>query len=153
MNIHERISKLLNVLGYTAAQFADILGVQRSSISHLVTGRNKPSSDFLQKLLSKFPNVSAEWLLLGVGTMYKSNKENTLFDKENTNSIDSKTQVTDVNRDNIKDITIVNQEKKMELNTPPEKIDFENKIKKDSLKVVKIVFFYSDNTFSEYNPS
>lgn len=48
-----------------AGSFADKIGVQRSNVSHVLSGRNKPSFDFMEKLLLAFPRVSAEWLFTG----------------------------------------------------------------------------------------
>jgi transcriptional regulator with XRE-family HTH domain len=50
----------------SAAAFADIIGVQRSSISHILSERNKPSLDFILKILHAYPSVSSEWLLKGI---------------------------------------------------------------------------------------
>jgi transcriptional regulator with XRE-family HTH domain len=73
----DRISLLIKAKNLSAAQFADEIGVQRSSISHLMSGRNKPSLDLIQKTLQKFPEVSSEWLLFGKGEMVR---ELNLFD-------------------------------------------------------------------------
>jgi transcriptional regulator with XRE-family HTH domain len=67
----ERLIKLLTHLGYTATKLADEIGVQRSGISHILSGRNQPSYDFIAKMLSTFPKVSAEWLIMGNGPMLK----------------------------------------------------------------------------------
>jgi transcriptional regulator with XRE-family HTH domain len=67
----ERLIQLLDLEQLTPSKFADIIGVQRSSISHVISGRNKPSYDFLQKTLKAFPGLNASWLLLGEGTMYE----------------------------------------------------------------------------------
>ncbi len=53
-----------------ASRFAETIGVQRSSISHIISGRNKPSLDLINKILEGFPKVSTDWLLLGKGDMY-----------------------------------------------------------------------------------
>ena len=70
----ERLLKLITHLGYTATKFADEIGVQRSGISHILSGRNQPSYDFIVKILNKFPDMDAEWLILGKGEMLKPNK-------------------------------------------------------------------------------
>lgn len=67
----DRISLLIKAKNLSAAQFADEIGVQRSSISHLMSGRNKPSLDLIQKTLQRFPEVSTEWLLFGKGEMVR----------------------------------------------------------------------------------
>ena len=65
----ERLIRLLDSEQLSASKFADKIGVQRSSVSHVLSGRNKPSYDFLQKTLISFPGLSSEWLLLGQGEM------------------------------------------------------------------------------------
>src|SRR5690606_28000194 len=63
----ERLEKVIQFHGLSASQFADRIGVQRSSISHLLTGRNKPSLEFVMKLVTEFPDVNLYWLLYGKG--------------------------------------------------------------------------------------
>jgi transcriptional regulator with XRE-family HTH domain len=67
----ERLIQLLDLEQLSPSKFADLIGVQRSSISHIISGRNKPSFDFLQKTLKAFPGLNASWLLMGEGTMYE----------------------------------------------------------------------------------
>lgn len=69
--VNSRIQQFLNMEGVSPAQLADQLGIQRSGLSHLLSGRNKPSYDFLTKLLSTYPKLQADWLLLGRGKPYK----------------------------------------------------------------------------------
>lgn len=66
----KRIKSLISVKNLTASQFADLLGVQRSNISHIISGRNKPSLDFILKIIETFPTVSTEWLINGKGEMF-----------------------------------------------------------------------------------
>ena len=67
----ERLLQLLDLEQLSPSKFADIIGVQRSSVSHVISGRNKPSFDFLQKTLKAFPGLHASWLMMGEGTMYE----------------------------------------------------------------------------------
>jgi transcriptional regulator with XRE-family HTH domain len=67
----ERLLQLLDLEQISPSKFADIIGVQRSSVSHVISGRNNPSYDFLQKTLKAFPGLNASWLMLGEGTMYE----------------------------------------------------------------------------------
>jgi transcriptional regulator with XRE-family HTH domain len=69
--MEDRLLKLLDTEQLTSAKFADAIGVQRSSVSHILSGRNKPSFDFLQKTLKVFPMLNADWLILGEGNMYE----------------------------------------------------------------------------------
>ena len=61
----ERLQLLMNENELTASSFADKIGVQRSSISHILSGRNKPSLDFIAKIEANFTEVSFHWLLTG----------------------------------------------------------------------------------------
>ncbi len=72
--MNERLEKLIKAEGLTSAKFAEILSVQPSSISHLLSGRNKPNFDFLSRLLTMFPNVNPHWFINGEGTMYSNVK-------------------------------------------------------------------------------
>ncbi|MEZ2414187.1 helix-turn-helix domain-containing protein [Muriicola sp. E247] len=62
-----RLEKVLDFYNLSAAAFADKIGVQRSSISHLLTGRNKPSLEFVMKVVRSYPEVNLYWLLNGKG--------------------------------------------------------------------------------------
>lgn len=62
-----RIKKIIDYYGLSASNFADKIGVQRSSISHILSGRNKPSLDFILKITSTFEDVDIHWLLNGKG--------------------------------------------------------------------------------------
>lgn len=71
VNTEEFVSRLEKVLAYyalSASSFADKIGVQRSSISHLLSGRNKPSLEFVMKVVQSFPEVNLYWLLNGKGS-------------------------------------------------------------------------------------
>jgi len=68
----ERLDQILSHYEMTASAFADAIGVQRSSISHLLSGRNKPSLDFVLKVVRVFPEVNLYWLLNGKGMFPES---------------------------------------------------------------------------------
>lgn len=86
-----RIKKIMEHHQLSASLFADKIGVQRSSISHILSGRNKPSLDFVLKITSKFNDVNLEWLLNGKGVFPKFETKKTisptptLFSKETIN--------------------------------------------------------------------
>jgi transcriptional regulator with XRE-family HTH domain len=79
-----RIQKFLEVEQISASKFADEIGVQRSSISHILSGRNNPSLEVIQKILTNFDYINAEWLITGKGEMFKPTRQPTLFDNINT---------------------------------------------------------------------
>ena len=66
-NFTKRLQKVIDYYGESASSFAEKIGVQRSSISHILSGRNKPSLDFVLKVLSSFPEVELYWLMNGKG--------------------------------------------------------------------------------------
>ncbi|PCJ01153.1 MAG: transcriptional regulator [Flavobacteriales bacterium] len=66
MELVDRFKYLMKLNNLTASAFADEIGVQRSSVSHILSGRNKPSLEFIQKVLMRFPKVSADWLIAGI---------------------------------------------------------------------------------------
>ncbi|MDR6515377.1 helix-turn-helix transcriptional regulator [Chryseobacterium camelliae] len=72
MNLNERISKVIEYSKLTPSEFADEVDVQRSSISHITSGRNKPSLEFIIKIKSRFPEILWDWLVNGEGEMLKS---------------------------------------------------------------------------------
>ncbi len=69
--MNRRLRQFLDLENLSPAQLADILGVQRSGMSHILSGRNKPSYDFINNVLTKFPQLSADWFLTGKGKPYK----------------------------------------------------------------------------------
>ncbi|PQJ72940.1 helix-turn-helix domain-containing protein [Polaribacter butkevichii] len=114
VNISEFTTRLKKVMDFhqlSASMFADKVGVQRSSISHILSGRNKPSLDFILKVTTEFKDVDMYWLLNGKGSFPKN--------------AETKVSATP---------TFFNE-------TAPETV-----VK----KIQRIVVFYSDGTFEEY---
>lgn len=135
----ERLLEFLTKENKSAAQFAEEIGVQPSGISHILSGRNKPSLDFVLKMLEKYPHLSTEWLLFGKGGMYREESLQELFD---TSGFDRKTSI-----DNDKQLSY----KEMDDYHEPDKADEINITrKKRSLRIEKIIWFYSDNSFREF---
>jgi len=66
-----RLETIMTYFDLSATAFAEAIGVQRSSISHLLSGRNKPSLDFVLKVIKRFPEVDLYWLLNGKGNFPK----------------------------------------------------------------------------------
>lgn len=71
----DRLQKILQEYDLTPSRLAEKLGVQRSGISHIMSGRNKPSYDFLIALMDSFPDINANWLLTGKGEMLSSKEQ------------------------------------------------------------------------------
>lgn len=77
----KRLEFIMDHLGYNASSFADKISVQRSSISHLLSGRNKPSLDFIMKISNLFPELNLYWILDGSGHYLKNNRIDTAVEK------------------------------------------------------------------------
>lgn len=60
-----RILAVMRMKNLTPSQFADEIGIQRSGMSHIISGRNKPSLEFVMKILQRYPDIKPEWLLTG----------------------------------------------------------------------------------------
>lgn len=70
--MREKLLDIMKSEGLKPSQLAERLEINPAGISHILAGRNKPSFDFLQKMLLKFPRLSPDWLLLDKGPMYRS---------------------------------------------------------------------------------
>jgi len=73
--MYERLKNWMESEGLKPSALADAIGVNRATISHILSGRNKPSIDFLEKLLSAYPNINANWLISGIGYMQNDIKK------------------------------------------------------------------------------
>ncbi len=129
MSIQNRLHLILKMHNITASSFADTIGVQRSNVSHVLGGRNKPSLDFLEKTLNSFPRVNASWLI--TGKMPANGIEN------NETSLDSNKTIEAQKNE-------VNTLKTIDLETP--------NTNETSSEIEKILVFYKDKTFKEYFP-
>ena len=79
-----RLQQFINAENITQSELADTIGVARGSISHILSGRNKPSFDLIEKMAACYPALNIEWLITGKGKMYKNHtpvvQEGDLFD-------------------------------------------------------------------------
>lgn len=145
VNIDDFIKRLEIILDYynlSASAFADKINVQRSSLSHLLSGRNKPSLDFIIKVIEVFPEVDLYWILNGKGTFPKSEKN---F------SIQSTKQEVTSDEINTPDLFSTDQtnSKQPFINNEIEKksISLSNN---DAKTIERIVIFYTDGSFKNY---
>jgi len=144
----DRISKFLKAENIPASKFADEIGVQRSSISHILAGRNNPSLELIQKILNRFDHLNPDWLILGKGEMYRGMRTQTLFDQTIVEpKIEVKTSSEPVVNNVIDTQMSVNEQKSIEQEA--EKIIHQNPSKKI---VEKLLIIYNDGTFGSYSP-
>jgi transcriptional regulator with XRE-family HTH domain len=141
----ERLLEFLRAENKSSAQFAEEIGVQPSGISHILSGRNNPSLDFVLKMLEKYSFISTDWLLFGKGSMYKDPRMQTLFDVENTidKNADAKIpQEQQIKSDNTMNKTV--KDRSVDEISPY----FNEK----GSSISRIVWFYDDKSFEEYFP-
>jgi transcriptional regulator with XRE-family HTH domain len=133
----DRIQLLLKTMNLSPSQFADEIQVQRSSISHILSGRNKPSLDFVLKILSTYPEINSEWLMFGKNKMMKETKiEKEIMESEK--------------HDIVQKEKIKKEEPK---STPDPTLPlFDPEEEKNQGEIEKMVIFYKDGTFKEYSP-
>ena len=179
MAIQDRIQQIMQNYGLNSGQFASKLGVQPSNISHVLSGRNKPSLEFVTKIMKAFPDVDYRWLVMNQGSMLSTpqqeNVETTPLQQEKVSQQERKTSFYGA------EIKEEKTEKKNQLpdlfemaeqvvpvkevkNEKEEIIPKENKQdiivekeSKDSLainnttpkQVERVIVFYTDNTFEE----
>ena len=145
--MNTRIQLFLDYKKISHAEFANSIGVQRSNITHVIQGRNKPGFQFLTNMLNAFPEINARWLLTGKGEMleegFEPNIEPNLFSALEFNISDE-----------IKDeAEILNSEKEEKI---PEAMPFPSKDENEKVhekKIQLIVIFNTDNSFTHYKPS
>ena len=71
----DRIKQVIEYVQLSPSVFADTIGISRSGMTHLLTGRNQPSLDVAKKILAKYPEVSTEWLIMGMGEMFRPEEQ------------------------------------------------------------------------------
>ena len=161
----ERLIRLLDSEQLSASKFADIIGVQRSSVSHVLSGRNMPSFDFLQKTLKSFPGLNSDWLVLGKGEMMTGIPDytgGTLFDSTPVRRLESResteSTATGGGSESVENIES-GPSSSVNANLTEVKATIEgsgsdlSSVPNREKKVVKVMIFYADNTFSAFNPS
>ncbi|PLX08877.1 MAG: transcriptional regulator [Marinilabiliales bacterium] len=150
----DRIKRFIETQNMSASAFANAIGVQRSSVSHILSGRNKPSLDFILRLKNYYPDLNLDWLLFGKGPILSTKKtdvENSISEIDN----DKKTFPAQKNESRDKDLFTKYAEFKEEILGENKTIgdDIQDEVLPQSAKrIKKIVLFFEDNSFEEYNP-
>jgi len=142
----DRILQFLKSENKSSAQFAEEIGVQASGISHILSGRNNPSLDFVIKMLQRYSFISVDWLLFGRGSMYKEKTVATLFDEIEKACTDAAQPLirTEAEKLSASSRQAAEESQNHEKYEPP---------RKRTPGLTRIVWFYSDNTFDEFFPS
>ncbi len=161
MNLSEKIELLIKRKQLSASQFADKLGIPRSSISHILSGRNKPSLDVVQKILRVFPEITAEDLLfedrtLGSVAIVKeitaAPSTPSLFDpilptpSESVKNNSSEQTIVQSNLRRTRESSNTERNSNAPVSTSVVNPTYLEK------KIERVLIFYSDGTFSESKP-
>lgn len=160
--MEERIKKFMEYKGISPSELADSIGVQRSNVTHVLKNRNKPSFQFIEKMLQVYPELNAKWLLLGTGSMIENApKSKTLFDQlteQTTTANASAPAEKNVTIEPPKDTPKVEEQKEVKLTNPVhEKKEPDNSIKDQFFSpekpIERLIIFFKDQTFKVYYPS
>lgn len=149
--MHDRLQQFLTMENLSPARFAEKMGIQRSGVSHLLSGRNKPSFEFLQRMMTTFPDVNYEWLVLGKGRPYKNDhpqpdplpKPDLFTEPEESDTFENEELFPDF--------------QEFDTEIPPAQVA-ENRVKpaptavtpsERGKKIARIIVFFTDGTFEE----
>lgn len=150
----KRLEVLLDFYSLSASVFADKMGVQRSGLSHLMSGRNKPSLDFVMKIVENFPEVDFYWLLNGVGSFPKNDSLPQPVIEATDSPAPEKNDTVPLDLFSTDDVVTVKEKEKpkiKDLFTSTEEAPVATSRNKTK-DIDTIVIFYTDGTFKNYNP-
>lgn len=133
-NFKDRLEHILRSKNLTATQFANLMKIQPSNVSHLLNGRNKPSVDFLTKLKEIFPEYSFDWIIMGRKPITINDPTPSIIDNQEEKSEEKKEK-------NI-----------IEFDDIDEKIEGNKPITNENKEVEKILLIYSDKTYDVLLP-
>lgn len=141
--------------GLTSSELADSIGVQRSNVTHVLHNRNKPSFQFISKMLEAYPEINAKWLLLGTGEMLEQQKlsnekqdQTTLFESQPGTSKTIKHEDSARNYQSFDS----SEEKTVEKIQTERNALIASEISNEK-EIERIVIFYTDQTFKQYTPT
>ncbi|WP_396187304.1 helix-turn-helix transcriptional regulator [Flavobacterium sp.] len=152
-DLTKRLEIILEYYSLNASSFADKIGVQRSSLSHLLSGRNKPSLDFILKILDVFPEVDLYWILNGKGTFPKSElKDDQIFATSTPTLNNQFIETTVEKKTKLLSEDVTNQKNGLEHKLVTNLTTTRNPAfqRKDS-EIEQIVIFYKNGTFKTYS--
>lgn len=135
VGIIARLQQLMKDANMNAAGFAEYIGVQRSLLSHVLSGRNKPSLDFLVKVEAAFPKIDFEWLLKGA---------------EKVVSPPTPSAHLSLPKTPVEETYYENSENEIEA-TPNTELATQNKAKQSPSAIIKIVHYFEDGRFEVYH--
>jgi len=167
MDVKDKIESIIKDVNLNSVRFAAEIGIQGSTLSHILNGRNKPSLDVLKSILKRYQNINPEWLIMDVGPMYR-----TISDSQKakpTPVIESNSYQSDLFSQNLapkNDVPILPIQEKivesaqnsvMDQSSTTNFTQFQNSVPPiietaPAKSVTKVIVYYSDNTFQEFDP-
>lgn len=147
--MRERILQVMENEGLAPSKFAETIGIQRSAMSHIISGRNNPSLDVFMKILETFPYVDSDWLLFGKGEMQKEQTvKSSLSQPDLFGNIAINRSTPQVDPEYRKE----NRVKEDENTTKQTDKEIVIRTELVAKKISKIVIFYADETYETFTP-
>jgi transcriptional regulator with XRE-family HTH domain len=154
MDLNKKIEQIIIDKGLSPSYFADTIGIQRSSISHILSGRNKPSLDIIQRILKVFLDIDRDWLLF-----------DSEIPQQNSPQINRQQPVNQQNTrqnmyEQIPRESPKNFQAQPNIIKTPANVSIKRKIERPTVppissgkQIERIMIFYTDGTFEERRPS
>ncbi|MCR5004081.1 MAG: helix-turn-helix transcriptional regulator [Bacteroidales bacterium] len=157
--MNTRLQQFLAAENISQSQFADVIGVARASVSHILAGRNKPGFDFIESMMRHYPSLNIEWLIAGSGKMYKTKEaptrkpdDDNLFPEFDNDvpmvETEANSQISETSEEPL-DAAPQPQEVKSQTIAQPEAPQIPQVQSKAERKIKKVIVLYDDNTFGE----
>ncbi len=144
----ERLEAIIKHENITPSKLADLIGVQRSGVSHIMSGRNKPGLDFLNKLLQQFPHINGDWLITGNGPMLKGKPTKGTVEQMSIPAT-NEAKLTPVSSSRASSEENAPVYQKLAQKTQKSSV---TELISDTKDIERIVIFYKDKSFSDYKP-
>ena len=163
--MEDRIKKFMEYKGISPSELADSIGVQRSNVTHVLKGRNRPSFQFMEKFFQVYPEINAKWFINGEGNMIEGvSKSKTLFDSLIEPAVNLTEPVINkvvtekkIEPESVKDFSA--SAPKDTMSTPPvtDKKESGNELYDpffgSEKPIERLIVFFKDQTFKVYNLS
>lgn len=156
MDDKERIEFLINQLGMTNVEFAARTGIAPATLSHITSGRSKPTLPILRGIIAGFPELSPEWVLMGTGTMYKDTTKQQIEYTDEAGSAEADTELFSA-----LDSQVLNRHNDGTPRTGSQNLSMEDVVRTTvatmaanaprQRKVVEIRIFFDDGTYQQFN--
>ena len=147
----DRIAHIMRAKNLKASDFAALLGIQPSAISHILSGRNQPSLDFIKKIKENFPEYNLDWILFGTGPITTSEPpqfkpSESVVELQFDDSTVSETTLTE------QETPPIQSDQTADMGSSPSQILPLTPPSTFASGIKSIVIFYNDGTFETYSP-